>query len=370
MRFLTSLLLLLLLSDAFAQGGSTGINGSGANGGGGGGTFGPLTGDVTTPTAGATNTTITASAVTNTKLANMNANSIKCNSTPGAAAPTDCNPLQVANLVGAMVLADVVATTNLTNSGLQTIDSAAGFSGEVVLEVGQTSSIQNGLWVMNTGAWTRPVNFPSGYVIAQFCTLQIAIGRGSLQQGTWWRLSTQSAALTIDTSNLSWTQALLRAATTTLAGTVRLTDTGNPAAGMTLSPSSAGGQVNDCMAATTVNGSIGDVGNASQSLFGPCIISDQNGHPILSALLTPPVVTGTGCTLAAGTNSDNTGAIVATGLDTCTLTFAGTGFLYAAPHCSIGNHGATVLANLTALPTAVHAIFATAAAGTFEYTCL
>jgi hypothetical protein len=111
---------------------------------------------------------------------------------------------------------------------------------------------------------------------------------------------------------------------------------------------------------------IGDDGNAAGTK-GSCVISDTNGHPILNALGTAPAVTGTGCSLVAG-STDNTGSITATGVDTCTLAF-GAAFTNA-PHCSIGNLGATVLANLTGQPTTAHAIFATAAAGSFDYTCL
>lgn len=45
--------------------------------------------------------------------------------------------------------------TSVSLSGIQTMDSVSGFDGESVLLWQQTSSLQNGIWTQQTGAWLR-----------------------------------------------------------------------------------------------------------------------------------------------------------------------------------------------------------------------
>ena len=49
----------------------------------------------------------------------------------------------------------VVATTNITLSGTQTIDGVSVVAGDRVLVIGQTTQSQNGIYVVAAGAWTR-----------------------------------------------------------------------------------------------------------------------------------------------------------------------------------------------------------------------
>ena len=50
---------------------------------------------------------------------------------------------------------DVATTTNITLSGLQTIDSYTTLSGDRVLVKNQSTASQNGIYVASSGAWTR-----------------------------------------------------------------------------------------------------------------------------------------------------------------------------------------------------------------------
>lgn len=52
-----------------------------------------------------------------------------------------------------------VATTNITLSGEQTIGGVACVSGDRVLVIGQASSIDNGIWVVSAGSWSRAKDF-------------------------------------------------------------------------------------------------------------------------------------------------------------------------------------------------------------------
>jgi hypothetical protein len=53
----------------------------------------------------------------------------------------------------------VAATTNLTLSGLQTVNGVSLAAGDRVLVTGQTNSVQNGIYVADTGAWQRATDF-------------------------------------------------------------------------------------------------------------------------------------------------------------------------------------------------------------------
>lgn len=100
----------------------------------------------------------------------------------------------------------LVATANLTLSGAQTIDGALGSAGTtLVLATAQSTGSQNGPWVMQSGAWTRPTWYPSGGTTQalQFSTTLARLG--TLYSGTVWRLTT-SGAITIDTTATTWSQ--------------------------------------------------------------------------------------------------------------------------------------------------------------------
>lgn len=98
----------------------------------------------------------------------------------------------------------LVATSNLTLSGAQTVDGVAGTAGQtLVLATAQSTASQNGPWIMQSGAWTRPVWYPSGGTTqaVQFATTFIRLG--TTYQGSVWRLTT-AAPITIDTTATTW----------------------------------------------------------------------------------------------------------------------------------------------------------------------
>jgi hypothetical protein len=81
----------------------------------------------------------------------------------------------------------VYSGTNITTTGTQTIDGVALIVGDRVLLNGQTSSINNGLWVVSAGAWTRPVDFANGSVVG---AAYVLISSGSVYIGSAWLCST------------------------------------------------------------------------------------------------------------------------------------------------------------------------------------
>jgi hypothetical protein len=338
------------------------------------------------------NQVITPGAVTLAKQAALIADSFNCNTSNSAATPQACNPLAAANLIGAQIAAQ--AAISLTTGGdhaygtYTSTDGVALTNGEVVFVyqggVGQTcgtgtnssgtggalsasAGICNGLWLVNTGApWTRPINFPAGYVIAQNCNLTVFIEYGTHLIGHTYRISTASA-ITINTSQLPVTDATLGFASTTIRGTVTVTEiTGTQVPVWQGNLPTAFG---DCASYFDAGAGLADLGNASVQIAGPCIVGDANGDIYAlnnsSAILN---VTGTGCSSAAN-STNNSGAIIAAGIDTCFVTFGGAGFP-TAPFCTLTPYSTLVLPFISTPPTTAGFGAKTAAAGTFSYQCM
>ena len=101
-------------------------------------------------------------------------------------------PLQVARLV---------TTTNVALTGLQTVDGVVLLAADRVLLVGQTNSLENGLWVAAAGAWTRPADFLSQSTPVKGTA--VAVTSGTNLAGTVWMLN---SAITVGTTAQQWVQ--------------------------------------------------------------------------------------------------------------------------------------------------------------------
>ena len=101
----------------------------------------------------------------------------------------------------------VMSTTNVSSlSGLQTIDGVVLAVGNRVLLTGQTTGSQNGPWVAESGAWTRPTDWYSGEVLsgAQYFILSPS---GTTYKNTKW-YCTNTGNITVDTTATVFTQDL------------------------------------------------------------------------------------------------------------------------------------------------------------------
>lgn len=413
---LWALLFVFLCSLSLAQ--STGVNGGGPNGGGGGSgtvtsvatgtglTGGPITttgtvslvvpvtnanggtgtsstltgvvrggvpftatelsGDVTT--SGSNATTIAANAVTNAKAAQMAASTIKCNSSGSIADPSDCNPLPVvANLLGVVFSVDVIATANNSLTGIQTLDGQTGFTGEVVLVAAQSTSLNDGFYIMSAGAWARAGNFKAGDVINQFCNLSVLIEKGTANGGLHWRLNTGGSPIVVGTTGQSWVSSPYPNASTTVRGVGTVTAASiSPNASMVASPTSVGGAVFDCVFFQDANGSVGD-GNALSN-FGPCAITDAGGH-----LLTTNA-SGSAPSSSVGTistdSTDNRGRVTAiTATTSITITFR-SNFPYT-PACggSTSSAGLGAVVGVTAVSPSAVTFGMASLTGSFNFWC-
>lgn len=115
-----------------------------------------------------------------------------------------------------------VATSNLTLSGEQTVSTVACVTGDRVLATAQTSSVDNGIWVVSTGAWSRATDFNGSTDVRKGTVVLVA-------DGTSWRITT-SDPITIGTSSLTFTErtsAIGESVITAIKAPVRVVSTGN-----------------------------------------------------------------------------------------------------------------------------------------------
>ena len=109
-----------------------------------------------------------------------------------------------AMLQGLSIKASVrmATTTNVTLSGLQTLDGIVGDADDGVLVRAQTDPIENGIYDMKTGAWVRRSDFdtslkarPGSFVFVE---------EGTLYADTGWVVIADTVVL--GTTNINWTQ--------------------------------------------------------------------------------------------------------------------------------------------------------------------
>lgn len=96
-----------------------------------------------------------------------------------------------------------VATGNITLSGTQSIDGVSVSVGQRVLCVGQSDPKTNGLYVVASGNWARPLDYQSGSSAAASYTF---VEEGSTNQDSGWVCVTDPGQDTVDTNGTSWTQ--------------------------------------------------------------------------------------------------------------------------------------------------------------------
>lgn len=96
------------------------------------------------------------------------------------------------------------SATNITLSGEQTIDGVTT-SASRVLVTGQTTQTANGIYVSDTGSWTRDLDFDGNLDVKQG-TLVFVVG-GTSNTGYWY--CTSANPITIGTSNLTFSKSLV-----------------------------------------------------------------------------------------------------------------------------------------------------------------
>lgn len=112
---------------------------------------------------------------------------------------------RIGGLIGSLGMKPPVRTAttdNITLSGEQTIDDIALVADDRVLVKNQDDPVENGIYIVSTSAWERSPDFDGVRDVMRGTTIPVA--EGTANANTLWQLS--SSGITIDTSNLSFTQ--------------------------------------------------------------------------------------------------------------------------------------------------------------------
>jgi hypothetical protein len=323
-------------------------------------------------------------AVTFAKQALLAADAVPCNNTPSAATTAPCNPLQIANLLGATLavyaVCDATCSTTIpaTAMAVDGVSASSITAGRTILLTGQTISTNNGIYVYGASTWQRAANFVGA--IAENCDVNVFVEVGTKYRGHTFSLNTSlsSAGVVIGGSGViqSWADTWnLPNSSATNYGVVRTTAGTALVSSMTASPTGMGStsfngtsSTNDCASFVDAAGSIGDYGDQSQTLFGPCVISDMYGHPYSEtydpaaiALVFPTVSVGTVDAIASDTAATVTGVTVAANT-AWTFTFAKSYPTARPPHCSAIANSATAVPYLSVAPTIAKVVFMFSAA--------
>jgi hypothetical protein len=198
----------------------------------------------------------------------------------------------------------VVATSNLTLSGEQTIDGITT-SGSLVLATAQTTGSENGPWVSASGAWARPTWYATGSAsqAPQFLTTFVRLG--TTYSGSTWRMTT--SGVTIGTTATTWAQTPVSLASSNVTGTL--------------------GSANGGTGITSLGSGIATWWGTPSSANLAAAVTDETGSGALVFANSPAFTTPTLGTPASGTLTNATGLPISTGvsgLGTGVATFLGT----------------------------------------------
>jgi hypothetical protein len=251
--------------------------------------------------------------------------------------PTDANDIVnylalQSYAVGISWKAPVTAATtaNITLSGTQTIDSVAVIAGNTVLVKNQTTSSQNGIYTVNSGAWTYATGCTTW---SQYVSALVFVEYGTTNAGSAWYCTAQPGG-TLGTTAMAWSN--FSAASNYTAGT------GLTLAGFQFSITPVGtantyGSASQVPVFTTnASGQVTAVTNTSIAIAATQITSGTIDTARLSGSYTG--ITGVG-TLTAGTWNASTIGVAYGGTGAATFT---AGYLKAS--------GTTAFTTVTSIP--------------------
>jgi len=225
-------------------------------------------------------------------------------------------------------------TTNITLSGLQTIDGVTVVAGERVLVKSQSTTSQNGIYLASASAWSRSPDADTwNELISAICFVE----EGSTLAGTAWYCTAQAGG-TIGTTAVTWSNFSVAASYT--AGT-----------GLTLAANQ--------FSITNTGVTAGAYGSASKTLTATVnaqgqltVLADTNiaiANTQVSGLGTMSTQAASAVAITGGTIDGVTiGGVTAGAVTATTFTGAGTGLTGTATSLSIGGNAATATSATTA----------------------
>lgn len=96
-----------------------------------------------------------------------------------------------------------ISTSNITLSGTQTVDGVSLVAGDRVLVVGQTTSSENGIYVVAAGAWSRSTDANTSAQVTS--GMYAFVSEGTTYASTGWILQTPDP-ITLGTTGLTFIQ--------------------------------------------------------------------------------------------------------------------------------------------------------------------
>jgi len=207
--------------------------------------------------------------------------------------------------------ARAATTTNITLSGAQTIDTVAVVAGDIVLVKNQTNTAQNGIYQVQTGAWTYAIGSTTW---AQYIGAVIYIVAGGQATAAFYTTAQPGGTLGVTAMNwynLSFSSSYTAGTGLTLTGTqFSITNTGVTAA-------SVGSASKTLTATVNAQGQLTALADTNIAIAGSQITSGTIGSAYLTGSYTG--ITGVG-TLTAGTWTASTIGVAYGGTGATTLT--------------------------------------------------
>lgn len=155
-----------------------------------------------------------------------------------------------------------LANTNITLTGLQTIDGVSLAANDRVALIGQTTASQNGLYSAQSGAWVRVTDMDANSELTG--GTEFLVNEGTTYGGSVWRI-TNTGTITLGTTNLTFAQVNQQTTYTAgnglnLAGTV-FTAVAAPGGGLTVGGS--GISIDTSVVARKYSADVGDGSSVS-----------------------------------------------------------------------------------------------------------